>query len=121
MNMKHTPGPWFADIGRCYGHPAAYTPNIPINPVVLGRPINISIAKIPRSGLEAEANARLMAASPSLLAALEMMVESSIEPPAPDCRCHLSPPCNDCVENLGLREAFEYARAAMAQATGDAS
>jgi len=33
--------------------------------------------------------------------------------PEPDCRCHLSPPCNDCVENGGLREIVAAVRRAL--------
>jgi len=69
---KHTPGPWNAAINMVYGNPPAFTPNICIQPVVMGSPVNRSIAKIPRSGLEySEANALLIAAAPDLLDALE--------------------------------------------------
>jgi len=63
------------------------------------------------------ANARLMAAAPSLLATLELLVDLVYVPDA-DCRCHVAPPCNDCVEYSGLREALDAARAAIAKATG---
>lgn len=68
---KHTPGPWHADIRRSYGFPSSLTPNIPINPVVMGSPVNRSLAKVPRLYPEAEANARLIAAAPDLLADLQ--------------------------------------------------
>lgn len=48
-----------------------------------------------------------------LQGALDLMLERIAEPPEPDCSCHLSPPCNDCVEFGGEREAFEVAKAAM--------
>lgn len=63
-------------------------------------------------------NSRLIAAAPSLLEALDLMLEMVPEPPDRNCYCHISPPCNDCVENSGWREAFEFARAAIAKATG---
>ena len=40
---------------------------------------------------------------------LELFMEVIDPPPERNCSCHISPPCNDCVENSGLREAFEYA------------
>lgn len=66
-------------------------------------------------------DARLIAAAPSLLEALELILEMTPEPPDRNCSCHISPPCNDCVENSGWREAFEFARAAIAKATGGAA
>lgn len=73
---KHTPGPWHAAIDMVYGNPATLTPNICIQPVVMGSPVNRSIAKVPRSELEySEANARLIAASPDLLSAIVSLVE----------------------------------------------
>lgn len=51
-----------------------------------------------------------------LLAALELFMERVDEPPEANCSCHISPPCNDCVENWGLREAFSDAKEAIAKA-----
>ena len=42
--------------------------------------------------------------------AVEMFLERADEPPEPNCSCHLSPPCNDCVDYGGLREAFSVGR-----------
>lgn len=53
-----------------------------------------------------------------LLAALELFMERVDEPPKSNCSCHLSPPCNDCVEYSGLREAFSDAHDAIAKAEG---
>ena len=50
-----------------------------------------------------------------LLAALSIFMEVVDRPPKANCSCHLSPPCNDCVENFGLREAFSFADAAIAK------
>lgn len=69
--MKHTPGPWVADSFPTYGHPANLTPNITINPVILGVAVNLPIAKVPRKSEEHAANARLIAAAPDLLEALK--------------------------------------------------
>jgi hypothetical protein len=49
-----------------------------------------------------------------LHSALELLLERT-EVPDRDCRCHISPPCNDCVENSGLREAVEFAQAIIAK------
>lgn len=46
--------------------------------------------------------------------ALEFLLERGIEPPDRNCSCHISPPCNDCVEWSGLREAVEHAESALA-------
>lgn len=53
-----------------------------------------------------------------LLAALELFMGRVDEPPKSNCSCHLSPPCNDCVEYSGLREAFSDAHDAIAKAEG---
>ncbi|HBU17053.1 hypothetical protein [Hydrogenophaga sp.] len=111
MNAQHTPGPW--TISELYASGEKSDQYIFIEPGVA-----VIERKIEGQDQCDMPDAHLIAAAPSLLAALEMMVERSIDPPAPDCRCHISPPCNDCVENWGLREAFEYARAAIAKATG---
>lgn len=49
----------------------------------------------------------------SLRIALDSMMEIVGEPPEPNCHCHISAPCNDCVDNAVLREAFTFARAAI--------
>lgn len=46
-------------------------------------------------------------------AALQLFLDNTDEPPERNCSCHLSPPCNDCVDYSGLREAFEAPREAM--------
>lgn len=48
--------------------------------------------------------------------ALDLMLERADEPPEKNCSCHLSPPCNDCVDYDGLREAFAEAREVMDKA-----
>lgn len=55
-----------------------------------------------------------------LRGALELMLERVPEPPEANCSCHLSPPCNDCVDYGGEREAFEFAKNAIAAVKGDA-
>ena len=57
----------------------------------------------------------------TLIAALELMLEAIPEPPEANCSCHISPPCNDCVDYAGEREAFDFARSALEKAReGDA-
>jgi hypothetical protein len=52
----------------------------------------------------------------TLIAALELMLEVIPEPPEANCSCHISPPCNDCVDYSGEREAFDFARRALEKA-----
>ena len=53
--------------------------------------------------------------------ALSEGVEYVEEPPEKNCTCHLSPPCNDCVDHSAVREFFIDARKAIAaiDALGD--
>lgn len=46
--------------------------------------------------------------------ALSEGVEYVEEPPEKNCSCHLSPPCNDCVDHSAVREFFIDARKALA-------
>lgn len=50
----------------------------------------------------------------SLAAALERLLEVTDTPPERNCSCHLAPPCGDCTDWGGLREAIEEAKAALA-------
>lgn len=45
----------------------------------------------------------------------EMVTECVDAPPIKNCSCHISPPCNDCIENTGLRELFDDVRAIIAE------
>jgi len=51
-------------------------------------------------------NRALLLLSREVIAAL---LEMQIRPPARNCSCHISPPCNDCVDYGGLREAMKDA------------
>lgn len=51
----------------------------------------------------------------SLEALLESALEIIGEPPDRDCRCHISPPCSDCVDHAFTREMFENARSALSR------
>lgn len=51
----------------------------------------------------------------ALLVACEASLEILDAPPT-NCSCHLSPPCSDCVDHSGTREAIGIAKAAVAKA-----
>ena len=68
---------------------------------------------------EREANRLLTEQRDKLLAALELIMERMELPPDTDCYCHISPPCHDCVENSGIREAIELAESTLAEVKGD--
>lgn len=63
--------------------------------------------------------AEQMAAAPSLMGAIERLLELIYVPDA-NCSCHVSAPCGDCVQYGGLREAESEARAVIAKAGGAA-
>lgn len=91
---KHTPGPWFTFAnGNCVGGPVG----------LLGNPSGADTAGIAhcgmglRTGTEARANARLIAAAPDLLDALQFVMTATGEQ---------------------LSTAFEQAQDAIAKATG---
>ena len=54
-----------------------------------------------------------------LMVAIESLVENVDRPPYANCSCHISPPCSDCVDYGGLREAFEWVDRALAMPTDD--
>lgn len=105
---KHTPGPWFTFANAtCVGGPAG----------ILGNPSGADTAGIAhcgmalRAGDELQANARLIAAAPDLLEALQAMLKDS-----------------ETVRRVMLAEAgigmvdenaLSMARTAIAKATGD--
>ena len=45
--------------------------------------------------------------------ALQELLDATEEPPAPNCSCHISPPCRDCIDFAHIREAITTARAAI--------
>ncbi len=79
-------------------------------------PISEEVIDILRSQI-AKQSAALKLAS----LALSEGVEYVEEPPEKNCTCHLSPPCNDCVDHSAVREFFIDARKALAaiDALGD--
>lgn len=73
MEAKHTPGPWFVDLD--------IRPGMEWNNHIVARDGDLRICFMAHGGeyedkqAEAEANARLIAAAPELLAALELLVK----------------------------------------------
>ena len=73
------------------------------------------------NGMGAEREATLLGKVERQSAALKLAslalsegVEYVEEPPEKNCTCHLSPPCNDCVDHSAVREFFIDARKAIA-------
>lgn len=61
--------------------------------------------------LEIERNRAWIA---ELVGALKDFVEHD-DTPEPNCACHISPPCNDCIDFGGKRELIENANALIAK------
>jgi len=59
----------------------------------------------------------LRAENNDLLASLTYLLDCTETPPDANCSCHQNPPCSDCVEFGGLREAISEAKASIAKAT----
>jgi hypothetical protein len=62
---------------------------------------------------------RLMEERDACVSALRHLLEMTGEPPDKNCSCHISPPCNDCVDHSGWRDAFDFANSSIAKATGE--
>lgn len=67
---RHTPGPWQVSRNNAGAIPLHFQP-----PEVIGRNGQCCVASQMGNGPEAEANARLIAAAPELLAACEAMLD----------------------------------------------
>ena len=63
--------------------------------------------------VDADFARRLERQRDAAVGALNQMIETIEEPPENNCSCHISAPCNDCVDYSGLREAFSTTRAAL--------
>jgi len=49
------------------------------------------------------------------LEAVLEFVRESLYAPEPNCSCHISPPCQDCIDHSLTREILETARAALGE------
>jgi hypothetical protein len=118
MSAQHTPGPW-ADLD--------------IGEIVAGDDLDVVIAIMNDGGqsadcLTVEANARLIAAAPDLLAALEecaTFLEAEFPwacdgEPSENCITGVSM-CTTCQHSGCIRLKIDEARAAIAKATGGAA
>ena len=104
MGEKHTPGPWVVDSGNgtaCYIRPADHEPGV------------MAVAQVCKRGWsEKQANARLIAAAPEMLAALKDALDALIQS-ATEAR-HIEP------TKVVIRAAVDKADAAIQKATGGA-
>lgn len=57
----------------------------------------------------------MSAVANKLSAAIQLLLDNTGHPPKANCSCHLSPPCNDCTDWGGLREAISDANEALDQ------
>ena len=89
--VKHTPGPWVAEDYAGAGSVPWY---------VVPHDHKGTIAAL--TGLDAEANARLIAAAPDMLEALQALVSA-----------------NNSTDGMAMRKAWGKADAAIARATGE--
>jgi len=121
-----TPGPWVAG-GPSFGAPLPVYCDEVVTESGGDSPDYVCRAPFGENETSTADMSYIAAANPSailaliqqrdeLLVALELFMERVDEPPEANCSCHLSPPCNDCVENWGLREAFSAAKEAIAKA-----
>ena len=126
MSARHTPGPWaiqhqeghpyiVADQGKSWKNPlvcSLYEDVTPSDSVTIGPWLE--------ANENAEANARLIAAAPDLLAALKLVMQCAGDiASAPDGLLEMALDDGD-EETRRQANAFLVARAAIAKATGDA-
>ncbi|MGK0556132.1 hypothetical protein [Bordetella bronchiseptica] len=100
MTTRHTPGPWARDIGSGFGCDVRAENG---RKVAATWGINNGDPHRPAYRAECDANARLIAAAPELLEALETLVADFADYPASERPCH----------------AFDLARAVIAKAKGE--
>lgn len=116
MTTKHTPGPWELQVGEdaCFhkGNRFAITKSGEDD----GEPWNVTIAEVwPSDNGADHADARLIAAAPELLAALQEIIPAYLGALAEASRTDSEP-----YEESPAGLMLSLARAAIAKATGDA-
>lgn len=62
--------------------------------------------------------AKVLTAARSVTVASEHLIEMVGHVPERNCSCHISPPCNDCVEWSALREAIQDVKDATNELNG---
>ena len=104
--MSHTPGPWSVTKASNGGK-------------LVKRGVNPDLS-VQSLQVFPDADAHLMAAAPELIASVSELLEELESTPIPEanCSCHISSPCNDCVNYGRLREVIKSAYAALAKAGG---
>lgn len=121
-NSKHTGGTW--SIGKIGGVVVSTVPSPGTENSKTGHSDPASVKHyggcLIAESIWNPADARVMAAAPSMLNLLEEFVENVYVPDA-NCSCHLAPPCSDCVEHGHIREILGNAKALIAEVKGDQS
>ena len=107
MTPAHTPGPWHSECYPRYVGPTVVSPDGPVCAISTG-PLDRTLPRMP-----AAANARLIAAAPELLAALESTLDTLDEGAA-------MPGPEHAVFRRHCQLCAAQARAALAKATGGA-
>lgn len=103
MSAKHTPGPWDYFVGNANGRGL-----IRVETAASAATAGVHVASLARGG-NSEANARLIAAAPELLEALENMVGTGAQ---------FEDYCDDSEHDAESRCVFCIARAAIAKVEG---
>ncbi|OZI38998.1 hypothetical protein CEG14_05535 [Bordetella genomosp. 1] len=106
MTTKHTPGPWARDIGSGFGCDVRAENG---RKVAATWGINSGDPHRPAYRAECDANARLIAAAPELLEALQELADDIAD------RFDMDSPST----NPGIKHCIKQARAAILKATGE--
>lgn len=107
--VKHTPGPWFGQAG--FSDDVEITAESREGMVAI---CSMELGFTGRIGVEQEANARLIAAAPDLLEALEQLLGN-----AEIARFHLKDTEEGMIVGSTLFDTIQQARAAIARARGE--
>jgi hypothetical protein len=75
---------------------------------------NLLLSECGHPNLKQSTDSKGVEMNEAMKAALEQCLEHLYAPNA-NCSCHISPPCNDCVDYAGIRDAIRDAKAALSQ------